>query len=99
MSKITYTPGPWVCHSGMVYKDGPNVWPRGTGDGVPIARMDRDTPYTSPVERDCNAGLIATAPEMLEFIEMVAMGNTEFEVLEARARELIKQARRNDYHK
>jgi hypothetical protein len=49
-----------------------------------------------PVERDCNAYLIATAPEMLEFIEMVAMGNTEFDVLEARGRGLVKQARRND---
>ena len=66
----TYTPGPWVCHSGMVYKDGPNVWPKGNENGIPIARMDREPDNgTFPVERDANARLIAAAPELLEALK------------------------------
>ena len=56
--KTKYTPGPWICHSGMVWK------PDDTGDGTPIARMDRDTDKTAPTERDANARLIAAAPEL-----------------------------------
>lgn len=53
-----HTRGPWVCHSGMVWK------PDGSPDGIPICHMDRDTPKTTPCERDKNAEFIATAPEM-----------------------------------
>ena len=42
---MTHTPGPWVYHSGMVWK------PDDTEDGYPIARMDRDTDKTVPTER------------------------------------------------
>ena len=67
MSKYSYTPGPWVCHSGAVYKDGPNVWPKGEENGIPIAKMDREPDNgIIPVERDANARLIAAAPELLK---------------------------------
>lgn len=42
---------PWRVNSGMVETCG----------GVPIAHMDRDTPNTSPTERDANAKLIVEA--------------------------------------
>lgn len=67
--KDTFTPGPWVSHSGAVYKDGPNVYPKGPDNGIRIALMDRDTPQTTPVERDQNARLIATAPELLAALQ------------------------------
>lgn len=53
-----HTSVPWVCHSGMVWKQGPGTHHR---DGIPICRMDRETPETSPVERDENAKFIVRA--------------------------------------
>ena len=47
---MKHTPGPWTCHSGMIWHN-----------ETPIARMDRDTPDTRPTERDANAQLIAAA--------------------------------------
>ena len=65
-TKQRFTPGPWTCHSGMVWKDGPDVYPKGDKDGVPIATMCREPNNgTLPVERDANARLIAAAPELL----------------------------------
>ncbi len=65
MSK--HTKGPWTCHSGSVYVDGPDVYPKGDNDGIPIAHMDREPGNgTEPVERDANAALIAAAPDLLE---------------------------------
>lgn len=67
MKKNKHTPGPWVCHSGM-------VWTGVTEHDAreyPIARMDRDTPHTSPTDRDANARLIAAAPDMLEALERI----------------------------
>ena len=56
------TPRPWICHSGMVWKDGPEVYPKGDKDGIPICRMDREIGNgTMPTERDSNAHLIVTA--------------------------------------
>ena len=49
MSK--HTPEPWVVESGMIWERRM----RPDGQFAPIARMDRDTPYTRPVERDANA--------------------------------------------
>ncbi len=67
MPNYPHTPGPWICHSGAVWKDGPNVYPKGQEMGIPIARMDREPGNgTQPVERDSNARLIAAAPELLE---------------------------------
>lgn len=63
MSKAKHTRGPWVYHSGMVWK------PDGSEDGFPIARMDRETGSTIPTERDANARLIAAAPELLAACE------------------------------
>ena len=64
--KYSFTPGPWVCHSGMVYKDGSDVFPKGDNNGIPIASMHREPGNgTVPVERDANAHLIACAPELL----------------------------------
>ena len=72
MSKYSYTPGPWVCHSGAVYKDGPNVWPKGEENGIPIAKMDREPDNgIIPVERDANARLIAAAPELLKALKWI----------------------------
>lgn len=54
-----HTPGPWTCHSGMVWQ----------GD-MPIARMDREPGNgTTPIERDANAHLIAAAPDLLAACE------------------------------
>ena len=62
-----HTPGPWTAHSGAVYVDGPNVYPKGDDLGIPIARMDREPGNgTVPTERDANARLIAAAPALLE---------------------------------
>lgn len=76
---MKHTKGPWVCHSGMVWKDGPDVYPKGENNGIPIARMDRELGNgTVEVERDCNARLIAQAPEMLKALEeLVAEFNTK----------------------
>ncbi len=69
MSKYNHTPGPWVCHSGAVWKDAPDVYPKGDNSGIPIALMDREQGNgTDPVERDCNAKLIAKAPELLAMV-------------------------------
>lgn len=56
-----HTPGQLVMHSGMLWIDGPDVYPNGESDGIPIARMDRDTPHTFGAERDANAKFIALA--------------------------------------
>jgi len=64
MKNTTHTPGPWFCHSGMVWAQ---TTP--TSDGTAIARMARDEERTSPTERDANAALIAAAPAMLEALE------------------------------
>lgn len=61
-----HTAGPWTCHSGEVYVDGPTVFPKGNDNGIRIALMDREpTTPTTPCERDANARLIAAAPELL----------------------------------
>ena len=52
------TPGPWTCHSGM-------VWAKGPRGEIPIAHMDRDQDNgTTPSERDANALLCAAAPDL-----------------------------------
>ena len=69
-----HTPGPWIYHSGMVFKDGPNVYPKGKDDGIPIARMDREPGNgTDPCERDANAKLCAAAPELLTCCQSVLL--------------------------
>ncbi len=76
MPNYPHTPGPWICHSGAVWKDGPNVYPKGQEMGVPIARMDREPGNgTQPVERDSNARLIAAAPELLEALEIMVIAS------------------------
>ena len=53
-----HTPTPWVCHSGMVWKQ---AEPGFVGD-TPIAFMDREPGNgTLPVERDENAKYITVA--------------------------------------
>ncbi len=62
MSEFSYTPKPWHVESGSVY----------ASDGTPIAHMERDPNIARnipPVERDRNAHLIATAPELLEKLQ------------------------------
>jgi len=56
-----HTKGPWKVENGSVY----------THDQKRIALMDREEPQTSPIERDTNAQLIASAPDMLEVLEAV----------------------------
>jgi hypothetical protein len=51
------------------------------------------TPITNVcTATEANARLIAAAPELLDFAETVAMGNTEYADLERMARELIAKA-------
>ena len=76
--KIGPTAGPWVYHSGMIWK------PDGSADGIPIARMDRDTPATTPTERDANARLIAQAPELVERLRAFLNAHDDCERLAAR---------------
>jgi hypothetical protein len=62
MNKYSPTPRPWVCHSGSVWRDGPDVYPKGQNNGIPICRMDREPGNgTIPVERDANCALIVKA--------------------------------------
>ena len=73
---MKHTKGPWTCHSGAVYQDSPDVYPKGETNGIPIAHMDRESGNgTAPVERDANAHLIAAAPDLLaackEFLRKV----------------------------
>ena len=60
-----HTPGPWTCHSGMVWFQIDK-----SEDGIPLAYMDREPGNgTLPVERDANAKLMAAAPGMLAALE------------------------------
>ena len=98
---MTHTKGPWVMHSGMVWKDGTNVYPNGEEDGVPIARMDREAGNgTTPTERDANARLIAAAPPaapaLREYMNVLVLPDPGYErqlveAIEA-ARETILKA-------
>lgn len=73
MASTQHTPGPWTCHSGRIYTDGPTVWPKGGDLGIPIADINREKGNgTAPVERDENARLIAAAPDLLEACEAIA---------------------------
>jgi hypothetical protein len=56
MNRPKMTPGPWAYSSGMVWAG---------REETPIARMDRTTPATSPVERDANARAIAALPDLI----------------------------------
>lgn len=63
-TKPTFTKGPWVFAYGSVYQgEDANTVEEFCGR---IATMDRDNPHTQPTERDANARLIASAPELLE---------------------------------
>lgn len=71
-----FTPGPWEVDSGMVQTvrehehEGCKVR-GGCGVHIPIAYMDRKPDNdTTPCERDSNAHLIATAPELLAACEL-----------------------------
>lgn len=55
------TPGPWVYEYGAIYS--PAVGR--------IGLADRDNPLTKPWERDCNARLMAAAPDLLAALEFV----------------------------
>jgi len=102
-----HTPGPWTCHSGMVWsQQGPRPDRPGIEQvDVPIARMDRDTRFTEPTERDRNAELCAAAPRLLAALQAVTPqlevflrhGLTDYDnkaVIEARA--AIDNATAND---
>ncbi len=73
-TEATHTPGPWICHSGMVWKPAKTKVDcacDADGDGeIPIARMDREPGNgTTPTERDANARLIAAAPAILGLLK------------------------------
>lgn len=57
----THTPGPWIFAYGSVYREDTLH----DESSIRIALMDRNEPHTMPVERDCNARLIAAAPDLL----------------------------------
>ena len=62
VKQTKHTPVPWIVHSGAVWKDGPDVYPNGNSDGIPIAKMDRVMDNgTVPTERDANATFIVCA--------------------------------------
>ena len=70
--RYPHTPGPWTAHSGSVYVDGPDVFPKGTQEnGVRIVSMYRAPGGVSPTECDSNAILIAAAPDLLAALESV----------------------------
>ena len=55
-----HTPGRYICQYGAIY----------TADGeTRIALADRNTPRTTPVERDANMHFLATAPLLLEALQ------------------------------
>lgn len=62
---MKFTKGPWRAKCGSVERL----------DGAPIAHMDRTDEASKagiyPVERDYNAKLIATAPELLKVCKML----------------------------
>ena len=59
-----HTPGPWTVVSGAVETT--------EMGGIPIANMDREPGNgTLPVERDANARLMATAPELLDICQHI----------------------------
>lgn len=76
MSETTaHTPGPWLYASGMIWKEGNpdgREYPEDNPRTYPIARCDRETPETSPCERDANARLIAAAPALFEALQRIA---------------------------
>src|SRR5262252_1998190 len=51
--------------------------------------------YPTAATRRANARAIALVPDLLDFVAMVAAGNTEVDVLEMRAADLLMQARGN----
>ena len=58
--KTKPTPGPWIYAHGSVYRQDTFH----DESSIRIALMDRNEPNTVPTERDANARLIATAPEL-----------------------------------
>ena len=105
MEKLNHTGLPWTCHSGAVWKDGPDVWPKGEKDGVPIAIMDRAHGNgTMPVERDNNAKFIVLAAnsyyDLLDAlktarIRMIRYGESREEITEMDAVIRKAEGRRN----
>ena len=65
MPRSDFTPGPWHYCGGSIYmrRD-----VEGYGESC-VANMDRENPETSPVERDANARLIASAPSLFSALE------------------------------
>lgn len=72
MKAQQHTPGPWEVESGMVQTVAKHTCTLpGCGVHVPIALMDRNPGNgTLPYERDANAALIASAPELLRVAEL-----------------------------
>ena len=74
MSEIKHTPGPWLYRYGAIWAagdGGPDTWDR--ADDEPLIRIglaDREEGRTRPVERDCNARLMAAAPELLAMLKV-----------------------------
>ena len=66
-TQTQHTPGPWEVESGMVQTVREHTCKvANCGVHIPIAHMDRTANNgTLPVERDANARLIASAPDLL----------------------------------
>ena len=66
MSEIKHTPGPWLYRYGAIWAAGDGREDEWDGGFIRIGLPDRKDNGTGPVERDCNARLMAAAPELLE---------------------------------
>jgi hypothetical protein len=90
--RITHTPTPWVCHSGMVWKADTDVFPNGPEDGIPIARADRDTEFTTAVERDANVNFIVHACNLFDdFVLILDAVDKRIDLEAERTAELAKE--------
>ncbi len=89
-----HTPTPWSCHSGMIWQDGPDVYPTGNKDGTPITHMDREPGNgTLPVERDANADFIVQACNSHDALLEAALKAIKYdEVIKSCANEPDKMA-------
>lgn len=91
---IKHTPGPWRVTSPLIIASyqgfiatviSPDIV------GTDKALLAEHVGRALLAERVGNARLIAAAPELLAFVEMVAAGNTEFERLEEIARQMLAE--------
>lgn len=87
MSK--HSPGPWICDDSYPDDEFRYVLSRGFPFGIARLRLPREKPLRQ--EQEANAGLIASAPDLLEFAQWVLSLKTGG-MIEARARAVVAKA-------